>query len=68
VDGEYLRSLAYDKNAMRVRGSLFLFHLFDVCEEIRMDELVRQLGNQVTRLELLARPIGQVWFEPPPVV
>jgi len=66
--GEYHRLLAYHENAMRVRGSLFLFHLFDVCEEIRMDELVRQLGNQVTRLELLARPIGQVWFEPPPVV
>jgi len=60
--------MTYYGDTMRVRGSLFLFHLFDVCEEIRLDELVRQLGNQVTRLELLARPIGQVWFEPPPVV
>ena len=53
---------------MRVRGSLLLFHLFDVCEEIRMDDLVRGLGDRVTRPEPLPRQTGHVWFEPPPAV
>ena len=53
---------------MRVRGSLLLFHLFDVCEEIRMEQLANLLGNKASMPELLARQTAQVWFEPPPAV
>ena len=55
---------------MRVRGSLFVFQLFDVCEAIRIDELSRLLGIPATTHVLTARETAQtrVWFEPPPLV
>jgi len=55
---------------MRVRGSLFVFQLFDVSEAIQMDELSRLLGTHGFRRELGARHLAQtqVWFEPPPAV
>jgi hypothetical protein len=53
---------------MRVRGSLFLFHLFDICEEIRMDELALRLGTQVARPDPHMRQTARVWFESPPAV
>lgn len=55
---------------MRVRGSLFVFQLFDVCEAIRMDELTRLLGAPSAPHGLAAPHSSQarVWFEAPPAV
>jgi hypothetical protein len=53
-----------------VRGSLFIFELFDVSEAIRMDELDKLLGGEVVRRVVAPRQVAQtqVWFEPPPAI
>jgi hypothetical protein len=51
-----------------VRGSLFVFQLFDVSEAIDMEQLSRKVGGPDARRDVAARQSAQtrVWFEPPP--
>jgi len=51
---------------MGIRGSLLVYHLFDVCEAIRLEELHRTLGQVPDRAK--SPRAAQGWFEPLPVV
>lgn len=51
-----------------LKGSVFVMMLFDVCEEIRLEELRQSIGAQTVELPSKTRAPEHIRFERPPVV